>query len=107
MNKLTKTNHQNILQPYRDSLDIINTKILTLLSERMSICMKIAKIKAEKNIPMMQPQRINSLMKLLKERSQEFKLREEYTKSIFDLIIKETCYQESILIENFLNNKDK
>ncbi|CDG19028.1 Similar to papb protein and to chorismate mutase/prephenat dehydrogenase (fragment) [Xenorhabdus doucetiae] len=43
----------------------------------------------------------------LKERSQEFKLREEYTKSIFDLIIKETCYQESILIENFLKNKDK
>ncbi|WP_045973700.1 chorismate mutase, partial [Xenorhabdus doucetiae] len=60
-----KTNHQNILQPYRDSLDIINAKILTLLSERMSICMKIAEIKAKKNIPMMQPQRINSLMKLL------------------------------------------
>ncbi|WP_231854419.1 chorismate mutase family protein [Xenorhabdus doucetiae] len=31
----------------------------------MSICMKIAEIKAKKNIPMMQPQRINSLMKLL------------------------------------------
>ncbi|MDC9592611.1 chorismate mutase [Xenorhabdus sp. IM139775] len=107
MNQLTKINHQNILQPYRDSLDIINVKILTLLSERMSVCMKIAEIKAEKNIPMMQPQRINSLMKLLKERSQEFKLREEYTKSIFNLIINETCYQESILIENFLNNKDK
>ncbi|MDE1492559.1 chorismate mutase [Xenorhabdus bovienii] len=107
MSQLTKTNHQNILKPYRDSLDTINVKILALLSERMDICMRIAEIKAEKNIPMMQPQRINSLMNLLQERSIEFGLREEYTKEIFNLIIKETCAQENTLIEKLSHNKDE
>jgi chorismate mutase len=107
MSQLAKTNHQDILKPYRDSLDIINVKILALLSERMDICMKIAEIKAEKNIPMMQPQRINSLMSLLQERSIDFGLREEYTKEIFNLIIKETCIQENTLIEKLSHNKDE
>ncbi|MCG3472230.1 chorismate mutase [Xenorhabdus bovienii] len=107
MSQLTKTNHQSILKPYRDSLDTINIKILALLSERMNICMEIAEIKAKKNIPMMQPQRINSLMNLLQKRSKEFGLREEYTKALFHLIIKETCHQENILIEKLSHNKDE
>ncbi len=96
---------QDILQPHRESLDIINIQILSLLSERMKICMKIAEIKAEQDIPMMQPQRITALLAMLKDKSTDFGLRPEYTELIFQLVIEETCHQEEKLIDKLLREK--
>ncbi|MGS0627528.1 MULTISPECIES: chorismate mutase [Photorhabdus] len=96
---------QDVLQPHRESLDVINMQILSLLSERMKICMKIAEIKAEQDIPMMQPQRITSLLAMLKDKSTDFGLRPEYTELIFQLVIEETCRQEETLIDKLLREK--
>ncbi|WP_387467440.1 chorismate mutase [Photorhabdus sp. RM323S] len=108
-NSMTQSiiNKQDILQPYRESLDVINMQILSLLSERMQICMKIAEIKAKWDIPMMQPQRITSLLDMLKDKSTDFGLRPEYTALIFQLVIEETCRQEEELIDRLLREKKK
>ncbi|WP_239002352.1 MULTISPECIES: chorismate mutase [Photorhabdus] len=98
---------QDILQPHRESLDVINMQILALLSERMKICMKIAEIKAEQDIPMMQPQRITSLLAILRDKSTDFGLRSEYTESIFQQVIEETCRREEELIDQLLHEKAK
>ncbi|WP_036842856.1 chorismate mutase [Photorhabdus khanii] len=98
---------QDILQPHRESLDVINMQILALLSERMQICMKIAEIKAEQDIPMMQPQRITSLLAILRDKSTDFGLRPEYTESIFQRVIEETCHREEELIDQLLHEKAK
>ncbi|WP_217276946.1 chorismate mutase [Photorhabdus heterorhabditis] len=102
---LSMINKQDILQPHRESLDVINMQILTLLSERMKICMKIAEIKAEQDIPMMQPQRITSLLDILRDKSTDFGLRPEYTELVFRLVIEETCRQEEELIDQLLREK--
>ncbi|WP_242687895.1 chorismate mutase [Photorhabdus stackebrandtii] len=98
---------QDILQPHRESLDVINMQILALLSERMKICMKIAEIKAEQDIPMMQPQRITSLLAMLRDKSTDLGLRPEYTESIFQQVIEETCRREEELIDQLLHEKAK
>ncbi|MBS9432466.1 chorismate mutase [Photorhabdus hainanensis] len=100
-------NKQDILQPYRESLDVINMQILALLAERMRVCMKIAEVKAEQDIPMMQTQRIISLLDMLRDKSTDFGLRPEYTESIFQLVIEETCCREEELIDQLLQEKVK
>lgn len=88
-----------LLQPYRVKLDSINTQVLGLLSERMQVCMEIARIKAKQNIPMMQPARVSHVLEMVREQSPDMGLNPDYTASLFSLIIEETCRQEDVLIE--------
>ena len=88
------------LKPYRDQLDQVNTDIVDLLSKRMHICRTIARIKAASNLPMMQPHRIASTLDHVTTLSQTRELRPEYLKHIFELIINETCDEESRIMKN-------
>ncbi|WP_256592887.1 chorismate mutase [Pseudomonas sp. 2822-17] len=91
-----------ILQPMRDQLDRINTHLVDLLGERMSVCMEIAELKAAHDIPMMQPKRIVQVMDQLASHASKVGLRPDYVQSVFKLIIEETCNQEERLIQQRL-----
>ena len=88
------------LQPYRNQLDQINAEIVNLLAERMSICRNIARIKSANGLPMMQPQRVSSTLNQVTALSQERLLRPEYLKRLFEVIIKETCDEETRIMKN-------
>jgi chorismate mutase len=100
--QLSQTGTSNILQPQRERLDLINLQVVDLLSERMKVCMDIAKLKAVHDIAMMQPGRISYVLDMIKTRSEAVGLRPEYAESIFKLIIEETCIQEDVLINRCL-----
>ncbi|MDY7065941.1 hypothetical protein PsexTeo8_23950 [Pseudomonas extremaustralis] len=97
--QISKAAPSTLLQPKRDQLDRINNHLVDLLCERMNVCMAIAELKAVHDIPMMQPQRIIQVMNQLKIKSMRVGLNPDYVKSIFKLIIKETCIQEDHLIQ--------
>ncbi len=101
--QLTQTGTSTILQPLRERLDSINLQVVDLLSERMKLCMDIAELKAAHGIAMMQPGRISYVLDMIKERSLASGLRPEYTESVFNLIIAETCVREDVLINQRLS----
>ncbi len=101
--RVDKAGKLSLLTPHRDSLDEINLAILALLSERMKICMEIARIKAEHDIPMMQPGRVSCVLNTLKQHAEPAGLRAEYAEAVFKLVIDETCRQEEILIDQLLS----
>jgi chorismate mutase len=100
--QLSQRRASNILQAQRERLDLINTQVIDLLSERMKVCMDIAGLKAVHGIAMMQPGRISYVLDMVKIQSEVVGLRPAYTESIFKLIIEETCIQEDVLINQCL-----
>ncbi|MNQ93415.1 chorismate mutase [compost metagenome] len=99
MNKQeSATSASELLKPYRARLDSINTQVLGLLSQRMQVCMEIARLKADQNIAMMQPAQITHVLDKVRKQSSGLGLCPAYAASLFSLIIDETCRQEDALI---------
>ncbi|MFJ4372144.1 chorismate mutase [Pseudomonas japonica] len=82
------------LRPCREQLDRINLLLVDLLAERMTICRVIARIKARRGMPVIQPQRVVSTLERVRELSRTRQLRAEYLEDLFQLIIEETCDEE-------------
>lgn len=62
------------LESLRSEIDTIDEKLLQLLSERFTIVEEVWKIKKTKNIPILQPDRWNTLLDKLKEQGREYNI---------------------------------
>ena len=61
--KTSQSNTDQLLQQQRNLIHNIDTQISQLLAKRMSLVEEIARIKAEHNIPLVQPSQWNSVVK--------------------------------------------
>jgi len=70
----------------REEIDLVDKKILFLLSQRISLVEKVGKLKKEFSIPPLQQSRFNSLLEKLyqinKEKNKDSLLNNEYIKDI-------------------------
>jgi chorismate mutase len=87
------------LEDYRSTLDAIDLELLDSIHRRLDIVSAIAHFKREHSIPMMQPTRIG----IVTERAVEYGLANgisvEYLKSLYELIIEESCRLEDLIIQ--------
>lgn len=87
-----------VLQALRDELDGIDWRLMEALRHRLDCCCRIGLHKRDHAIPMMQPQRIG----LVQQRAAEFAvnhgIRGDFIRSLYALIIEETCRLESEVI---------
>lgn len=74
------------LQLMREQLDVIDTQILKLLSQRMRISEDIGKIKHTHNMPIFQPQRWQQVLERQMETAKELGLDEEFVKELTEKI---------------------
>lgn len=79
----------------RKEIDDIDNKLIELLSERMEVSDKIAQIKKETNLSVLQMNRWNKLLSDRMEYSKTKGLSEVFTKEIFELI-----HEESIRLQD-------
>ena len=83
-----------VLQALRDELDGIDWRLMETLRQRLDCCCRIGLHKRDHAIPMMQPQRIG----LVQQRAAEFAvnhgIRSDFLRSLYALIIEETCRLE-------------
>ena len=79
----------------RKEIDDIDNKLIELLSERMEVSDKIAQIKKESNLSVLQMNRWNKLLSDRMEYSKTKGLSEVFTKEIFELI-----HEESIRLQD-------
>ncbi|GIE87962.1 chorismate mutase family protein [Actinoplanes regularis] len=86
------------LERLRAELDRVDAELRDRLAERIACCVKIAQVKREYGVPMMQPHRIG----IVQERAAGFADRNgidrDFMRRFYDLIIAETCRVEDLVI---------
>jgi chorismate mutase len=87
------------LAPFRARLDEIDAQLVDLLGERFQICREVAVHKAENDIEMMQPGRVEIVRARYLQHGAEVDLPGEFTAGFFDLMIDATCRAEDELME--------
>ncbi|MFE3637038.1 chorismate mutase family protein [Streptomyces sp. NPDC059168] len=82
----------------RAELDAIDERLLDVLRARIEKCVEIGHFKRENNVPMMQPHRIG----IVQERAARFGathgIDQEFLRTLYNLIIEETCRVEDLVI---------
>jgi chorismate mutase-like protein len=87
------------LQNFRERIDAIDEKIIRLISERLGICKEVAEFKSWNDIPMMQPERVNEVLRKRKELADELLINPALVGNIYKLIVEEACILEDEIIE--------
>jgi chorismate mutase len=87
------------LAPFRARLDEIDLALVDLLGERFQICREVAVHKAENEIDMMQPGRVEIVRARYLQHGAEVDLPDDFTAAFFDLMIDATCRAEDELME--------
>jgi 4-amino-4-deoxychorismate mutase len=87
------------LAPFRARLDQIDAQLVDLLGERFQICREVAVHKAENEIEMMQPGRVEIVRARYLQHGAEVDLPADFTAGFFDLMIDATCRAEDELME--------
>ena len=86
------------LAPFRARLDEIDAQLVDLLGERFQICREVAVHKAENEIAMMQPGRVEIVRARYLQHGAEVDLPGDFTAGFFDLMIDATCRAEDELM---------
>jgi chorismate mutase len=86
------------LAPFRARLDQIDARLVDLLGERFQICREVAVHKAENEIAMMQPGRVEIVRARYLQHGAEVDLPADFTAGLFDLMIDATCRAEDELM---------
>jgi chorismate mutase len=86
----------------RKEIDEIDNKLIELLSERINVSTKIAQIKKESNISVLQVNRWKKLLSDRIEYSNTKGISEEFIKEIFELI-----HEESVRVQDEIIKKTK
>jgi chorismate mutase len=90
---------QSGLAPFRARLDVIDDELVRLLGERFQICREVAVHKSEREIPMMQPGRVDAVRARYLEGAAAVDLPLDFTGELFDLMIAATCRAEDELMD--------
>ena len=96
--QVAMTDADALLAPLRERLNEVDENILELIVTRMQLCFYIARLKAEKGIPMMQSGRVQLVIGRARDYAAAHDLPPSYLGGIFEQIIAETCTQEDALI---------
>jgi chorismate mutase-like protein len=90
---------------YRQTIDEIDHKIITLISERLNLCREIAVYKHKESIPMMQPERVEQVKKNRRMLAKELNINPSVIEQIYSLLIGECCCIEDEIINQLENVK--
>jgi len=92
----------NTLKNYREHLDVIDKEMLQLLAKRFEIVKHIAHFKKEHNIPILQINRWEDVLKQILSYAKDMELDTEFIESLFNLLHKTSIdYQEKIVRGDF------
>jgi 4-amino-4-deoxychorismate mutase len=86
------------LETLRSRLDGIDERLLECLRERIACCVAIADVKRRDDVAMMQPHRIAVVQERAARYGAEHGIDGDFLRSLYDLIIAETCRVEDLII---------
>ncbi|ACK72947.1 chorismate mutase related enzymes [Gloeothece citriformis PCC 7424] len=92
------------LDEFRTQLNILDEKLINILSERYQICRAIADFKKKHDIPMMQPARVEEVKNRCATMAKNKNLNPDFVRNLYTLIIDEACRLEDDIIDNKVEN---
>jgi len=87
------------LKPFRDRIDNLDEKIITLLGERFGIIREVARLKSKQGIPSYLPDRVEEVKDRCADMGAKVGLDRELVKTIYTLIIANAVSLEDIKIK--------
>lgn len=87
------------LNALRRELDAIDGRLRECIRERIDVCARVAHVKREFDIPMMQPGRVGVVQQRARAYAREHGMSEEFLHSVYELLIAEACRVEDIIID--------
>lgn len=99
-----KIGKEESMELLREEIDLIDSKILSLLSERMEVSKYIGEYKREKDMPLYQDERYNSMIAKRGEEGDKKGLSKTFVKRVMDLIHSESLENQ---IKNTINESKK
>lgn len=94
-NNSTNSEYHTELIHLRTKIDVLDRKLLAILRERMLISVKVGELKKKFNKPVLQPDRLETLLQKFKATGSALGLKKEFTAQIFNAI-----HEESVNIQN-------
>ena len=94
MKKRARSDFSKRLKKNRETLDVLDRKLLTLLNQRLRIALEIGKFKKEMGKKIYDPKREKEVLKKLKSKNKG-PLKEEDLKKVFTTIMK-VCRKSQI-----------
>lgn len=88
------------LSAYRESIDSIDEKLVELLGLRYAICRDVARLKKQRNIPMMQTGRVAQVKERCAALAERHDVDPQFVRELYTLIINEACRIEDHIIES-------
>jgi chorismate mutase len=86
------------LAPYRERIDCIDSQIIHLLGQRVSIAREVATYKQKEGIPMMQPDRLGQVFDRVKVEADKEGFSPELAERLYELITEEMCRVEDAIM---------
>lgn len=83
----------------RSELDGIDAQLLDLVRDRIDVCSRVALVKREFDIPMMQPGRIGLVTERARDYAADNDLSPDFLESVYRLFIAEACRVENLIID--------
>ncbi len=94
------TEEPNIrLAALRNELDAIDLRLLESIRDRIDVCSRVARVKSEFDIPMMQPGRVDVVQQRALEFGRAHGVSEDFLRSVYTLLISEACRVENVIID--------
>lgn len=91
--------HGERLAEMRRELDAIDDQLVAVLTRRLHHCDRIAEIKRQHDIPMMQPHRVEHVKQRCAERAHKAGIDPQFVIDLYTRIIEETCRRETKIID--------
>ncbi|QWF78800.1 chorismate mutase family protein [Amycolatopsis sp. CA-230715] len=95
---MTATKDTADLESMRAELDGIDRQLLETLARRIECCVEIGEFKRVHKVRMMQPHRIDFVHRRAAAFAEERGIDTTFMRSLYDLIIAETCRVEDLVI---------
>lgn len=94
------TPEEKKLNTLRNEIDQLDRRMFLLLKKRFFLVKKIGKIKAIHNLPIIQKNRLNAMLKQHLKQNKKLKLDSEFIESLIRLI-----HRESVKIQKLINKR--
>lgn len=88
------------LSAYRETIDSIDEKLIELLGRRYAVCREVARLKKQRNIPMMQTGRVEQVKERCVALAERHGVDPRFVRELYTLIINEACRIEDHIIES-------
>lgn len=86
------------LTQFREELNKIDSQLISLISDRFKIIHSVGIYKKENGIAVMQSDRVEEVKNRCVKIGSQFNLNEDFINHLYDLIIKEACRIEGMII---------